>query len=113
MSNEEKNKDESKHTVSKEGKARHLFAKEVTYAKLASLLAQGAQIKTTLLTDEFGYEEYLAQHGKQVIPMFGVSPDNKQLRVFTHKESIEKLDTDWKVIGLIKNKQAENSEEVV
>ncbi len=107
LSNEDKNKDDNKHTVSKEGKARHLFAKDVTYAKLASLLAQGAQIKSTLLTEEYGYEAYLSQHGKNVIPMFGISPDGKQLRVFTRKEGIEKLVTDWKVVGLVMQKNPE------
>ncbi len=107
LNNEEKNKDESKHAVSKEGKARHLFSKDVSYAKLASLLAQGAQIKTTLLTEEFGHEAYMAAHGKLVIPMFGISPDRKQLRVFTRREGIEKLSADWKVIGLIKQSEPE------
>ena len=65
-------------------------------------MAQGAQIKTTLLTAEYGHQDYLAKHGKQVIPMFGISPDGKQLRVFTRRESIEKLGVDWKVVGLIK-----------
>jgi CPA1 family monovalent cation:H+ antiporter len=111
LNQEEKNpKNENKHSVSKEGKARHLFAKEVTYAKLASLLANGAQIKTTLLTAEFDYEAYLTQYGKQVIPMFGISPDGKRLRVFTKRESLEKLGVDWKVIGLIANKEEQKKE---
>jgi NhaP-type Na+/H+ or K+/H+ antiporter len=107
LSNEEKNRDETKHEASKEGKARHLFDKSVTYAKLASMLAKGAQIKTTLLTDEFNHEAYLEKHGKHVIPMFGISPDGKQLRVFTRRDSIEKLDEDWKVVGLIKSLESE------
>ena len=105
-----KDRDEGKHMVSKEGKARHLFDKEVTYARLASLLAQGAQIKSTLLTEEFGYQDYLAKHGKNVIPMFGISPDGKQLRVFPRRESMEKLEADWKVIGMIQQpKTSENN----
>ena len=105
LNQEEKNRDDHKHSVSKEGKARHLFAKEVTYAKLASLLSQGAQIKSTQFTEEFGYEQYLSQAGKVIIPMFGISPDGNELRVFTRKESIEKISADWKVIGLIHDKQ--------
>ncbi len=105
LNQEEKNRDDHKHSVSKEGKARHLFTKDVTYAKLASLLSQGAQIKTTLLTEEFGYQQYLSQANKVIIPMFGVSPDGSELRVFTRKESIEKINVDWKVIGLIHSKE--------
>ncbi|TDR23688.1 sodium/proton antiporter (CPA1 family) [Marinicella litoralis] len=107
LSNDEKPKEDNKHAISLEGKARHLFSKEVTYAKLASALAQGGQIKTTLLTEEFGHEAYLAKHGKNVIPMFGISPDGKTLRVFTRAESIEKLSTDWKIIGLIRQQEEE------
>lgn len=107
LNSEEKNKDEKKHTVSQEGKARHLFAKDITYAKLASLLAQGGQIKSTLLTDEFGYEDYLNQYGNQVIPMFGVAPGGGELKVFTRREALEQLEPEWKIIGLIKAEQLE------
>jgi len=110
LNSEERKKDDHKHGVSKEGIARHLFSKDVTYAKIASMLAQGAQIKTTLLTNEFDYQAYLAKHGKNVIPMFGVSPDGKRLRVFTREESIEKLSVDWKVIGLVKQQETEVKE---
>ncbi|MGJ8662348.1 MAG: cation:proton antiporter [Marinicella sp.] len=110
LSNEERNKDDTKHAISLEGKARHLFSKDVTYAKLASLLAQGAQIKTTLFTQEYGHEAYLAQHGNNVIPLFGISPDGKNLRVFTRKESLEKLSADWKVVGLIKQSEINEKE---
>jgi len=109
LNNDEKKRDENKHEASKEGKARHLFDKSVTYAKLASMLAKGAQIKATLLTEEFGHEAYLEKHGKHVIPMFGVSPDGKQLRVFTRREGIEKLSEDWKVIGLIQTKEQQST----
>ena len=100
LNQEEKNKAEHKHSVSKEGKARHLFGKEVTYARLASLLSRGAKIKSTTLSAEYGYQDYLDQHGKHLIPMFGISPDGKQLKVFTRREGVEKLGADWTVIGL-------------
>ncbi len=102
--NSEENKDETKHAISREGRARNLFSSEVTYANLASFLSQGAKIKTTLFTQEYGHEAYLAQHGKNVIPLFGISPEGKRLKVFTRAQSIEKLSADWKVVGLIKSK---------
>ena len=108
LNNEEQKGEGSKHQASKEGKARHLFDKSVTYAKMASQLAKKAQIKTTSLTKEFGYEAYLEKYGKHVIPMFGISPDGKQLLVFTRRESIEKIAEDWKVIGLINNMNDES-----
>ncbi len=107
LNNEEKNKSENKHAVAGEGLARQLFDKDVTYAKLASWLGQGAQIKTTSLTEEFDYEAYLQQYDSQVIPLFGVSPNGKHLHVFTRDEATAKLHADWKIIGLIKQNQSE------
>ncbi|WP_223786836.1 cation:proton antiporter [Marinicella meishanensis] len=106
LKGEDKGKGE-KHSVAQEGLARHLFGKEVTYAKLASWLGQGAQIKTTLLTEEFTVTDYLAKHGKQVIPMFAVSPGGKTLKVFTHSEISDQVAAGWKVIGLIKENNAQ------
>jgi len=108
LNEEERNRDEHKHSVSREGKARNLFDRDITYAKLASLLSKGAKIKSTTLSDEYGYEQYLEQHGKGVIPMFGISADGKQLKVFTRKESVEKLGTEWTLVGLIPEKEEDN-----
>lgn len=113
LNTEDKKKDE-KHSVAKEGIARHLFGKEVTYAKLASWLGQGAQIKSTLLTEEFNVAAYLAKHGNNVVPMFGVSPGGKELKVFTHNDISDQLGLGWKVIGLIKTptESGDNSTQV-
>ncbi len=101
IGNEEKNKDVTKHSVSKEGITQTMFASDISYANLASIIAQGGQIKTTLLTNEFGIEQYFQKYGKLVIPMFAISPDGNTLKVFSSKEDASRLKTDWKIMGLV------------
>src|SRR5690606_37590128 len=101
ITNEEKQKDERKHTTSKSGKAQTLFAHKVTLANFASYISRGAKIKTTLLTDEFDIAAYLAKHDGNAIPLFGIAPNGIELKVFTGERDYEKLKSDWKVMSLI------------
>lgn len=57
-----------------------LFGEDVTYQKLASLLARGAQIKTINLTDEFDMDAYQEKNGSNLIPLFSIDANGK-LRV--------------------------------
>ena len=77
-----------------------LFGEKVTYAKLASLLGQGAEIRITGLTAAFAWEDYLAEHGDRVTPLFAVDP---QGRVFPFG-GIDPPEpgADWEVAGLIR-----------
>nr|WP_242476998.1 sodium:proton antiporter [Halochromatium glycolicum] len=77
-----------------------LFGEKVTYAKLASLLGQGAEIRITGLTAAFAWEDYLEEHGDRVTPLFAVDP---QGRVFPFG-GIDPPEpgADWEVAGLIR-----------
>lgn len=57
-----------------------LFGEDVTYQKLASLLARGAQIKAINLTDEFDMDAYQEKNGSNLIPLFSIDANGK-LRV--------------------------------
>lgn len=57
-----------------------LFGEDVTYQKLASLLARGAEIKAINLTDEFDIDAYREKNGSNLIPLFSIDADGK-LRV--------------------------------
>ncbi|CNE53997.1 sodium:proton antiporter [Yersinia nurmii] len=46
-----------------------LFAPEATYGRLSSLIAKGATIKATKLSENFGWLEYLEKH-QGIIPLF-------------------------------------------
>src|SRR5699024_9619925 len=58
-----------------------LFGKDVTYAKLASMLSKKARIKITNITDSYSFEQYKADN-KQFVPLYTVDKEGK-LHVIT------------------------------
>lgn len=71
------------HKVSEDyAKNLNLFSEEITYSKLASLMAKGAHIKTTQLTETFTYEKYVTNYGSRTIPLIALSPDGK-IHIYT------------------------------
>ncbi len=64
------------------GRGRTLFAKGLTHDEIAKRFAQGAAIKKTQLTDDFGIDEFKLRHGASAIPLFLVS-ESGILRIFT------------------------------
>jgi CPA1 family monovalent cation:H+ antiporter len=77
-----------------------LFGQDVTYAKLASLLGQGAEVHLTKLTEVFGWEDYLAEHGQRLTPLFALDPQGR-ISPFgggAHPQP----GAGWKVAGLIR-----------
>lgn len=61
--------------------APRLFAADVTYQKLASLLARGAQVKSIRLSKDFGVDAYRKENSARLIPLFILEGEQK-LRVF-------------------------------
>ncbi|GAB2796756.1 sodium:proton antiporter [Halomonas shantousis] len=59
-----------------------LFDEDTTYARLSSLLAQGAKLRSTKLTESFSLEDYLALHQQRLLPLFGINR-NGRIRVAT------------------------------
>ncbi len=59
-----------------------LFGKDVTHSKLASLISKGAKIRTTRITEDFGFDAYLEKNSKGVIPLFVITKDGN-LQFFT------------------------------
>jgi NhaP-type Na+/H+ or K+/H+ antiporter len=78
-----KEKDASeKGRVGETFRAPRLFGEGVTLQKLASLIAQGAEVKATLLTETFDMAAYEKARGKSHIPLFTLDK-NYNLRAFT------------------------------
>ena len=96
--NVDKNKDSEKHLSSIDFRGNILFGGK-TYAQLASALAQGGVVKSTLITDEFTFKNYLEKHANNVVPMFAVSPKSKQIKVFYEGNEF-RVPNQWVVIGL-------------
>lgn len=79
-----------------------LFGEEVTFARLNSMLSQGAVIKTTLITDGFSYQDYQEEKHKsnqQFVPLYAISPSG-ELKVFS-SESRFKISDGWQVATMI------------
>lgn len=57
-----------------------LFDEEATFAKLASLIAGGAEIRVARISASFGYKEYCRIHDNRLMPLFCISSNNR-LRV--------------------------------
>ena len=53
-----------------------LFGAEQTWERLSEMLAQGAVIKVTQLTENFGWQDYLATH-QGVVPLFALKENDR------------------------------------
>jgi hypothetical protein len=62
------------------------------------MLAQGAELHSTQLSEEFTWNDFQLQNGKDAIPLFAITNDYK---VITRKIGHEFTpQNDWKVISL-------------
>ena len=95
---------EEKHDVAAHHRGATLFGPDMTYARLASLLSQGADIRKTRITEEFDFKAYLAVENRQVWPLFAVDSKDR-IHVFT-SESQPEPRPGWSVIGLIKEEES-------
>lgn len=78
---------------------RSQFADSTTFAKLASLLSQGASFKVTQLSPEFNYEAYRQQHGNRLNLLFAIKPDGRVIPIGANDSDVP---TDgWELVSLI------------
>jgi NhaP-type Na+/H+ or K+/H+ antiporter len=69
-------------SVPKEQRGRTLFGEGRSYGYLTKRFDHGAVVKTTELTEEFTYDDFLDRYGEDnVVPLFVINAD-KQMRVF-------------------------------
>jgi hypothetical protein len=66
---------------------------------VAGRLNAGAEIKSTLLTAEFGLEEYSAQYAGRTLPLFAIDPAGR-LQIYTDKSNFS-VEAGWRVISLV------------
>ena len=96
--------------ATQEGRARHrvsedyarkleLFSENASYSRLASLVAQGATIRTTRLTDEFTLDDYRETYGNRATRLYAVDPQGK-IYIHTISDASEPKE-DWQIVSLI------------
>ncbi|MFV0439414.1 MAG: cation:proton antiporter [Desulfopila sp.] len=96
--NQQENNGTAERSVSKLG-GRALFNEQITYACLARLIGGGVELKTTPLTEEFSYEEYLRQSEGQRVPLFLIDESSDRIHPLT-TDSDRTPKSGWKVVGL-------------
>ncbi len=78
---------------------RNRFGESATFAKLASLVARGATVKITQLSDEFGFEAYRKKHGNRLTLLFAIRPDGS-VQPVSGKDAVMP-ESGWELISLI------------
>jgi len=98
QTSEEKSASE-KLTITREIAGRRLFGDKATETQLASLLGQGAEIRTTPLSESHDYDAYCEHYQKRALPLFAVD-QRQRLHVFVAGETLTP-EPGWQVIALI------------
>lgn len=82
---------------------RLLFDESITYEDLEERFSHGAEIKTTLLTEEYSYEDYLEQQGDNRLLLFAIDP-NEHIHAFTSEPDFLPK-AHWKILGVTLEQQ--------
>lgn len=97
----------NKHSTSEKHSGRTLFSKEMTYSKLASMIAKGGQIKNTTLSEEFDYTAWRGHENNQnSFPLFAIDGKGK-VNWFTEEAEMEPK-TGWQLFSLVPKTESEN-----
>ena len=91
-----------KHQISSRYRGSQLFGERLNYSQLAGQLRQGAQIKTTTLTDTFGYQDWF-ESNPGATPLFAFDTDGR-LQVIADDAQIA---PGWRLTGLVPNESGE------
>tara|TARA_R110002072_G_scaffold83597_4_gene189614 strand:- start:28985 stop:30820 length:1836 start_codon:yes stop_codon:yes gene_type:complete len=95
--------DSQKRRVAENYRAPRLFGEGITQQKLASLIAKGAEIKATLLTENFDLADYQKARGSSHIPLFALDKEG-HLRAFTDDYQPE-IKSGWTLLSLVSPQQ--------
>ncbi|MDO6461463.1 sodium:proton antiporter [Granulosicoccaceae sp. 1_MG-2023] len=106
LSSQDKKQSE-KMTAGESYRGQILFGEEITQQKLASLLSQGWSVKTTPLSAEFTFDDYLLQYRTDAVPLFAITGRGR-LVLFVADARIQPRDG-WKIIALVKPDQSQDS----
>ncbi|WP_371230335.1 cation:proton antiporter [Pseudomonas sp. QE6] len=88
-----------KHRVSDRHRGHPLGQTPITYPQMAGLIARGAEVRSTLLSDNFGWAEYQAQHGSRALLLFA-RDTNGRLHIASPDRPLTP-GTGWTVISLV------------
>ncbi|MAS35866.1 MAG: hypothetical protein CL610_17790 [Anaerolineaceae bacterium] len=90
---------------------RYVFGRDITFTRLNQLFADGAEIRTTNLTEKFRFTDFRAQYNDHAIPMFLVGKDG-HVDIFTTDKKLEPV-AGQTVISIIAGASADPTKEPV
>jgi NhaP-type Na+/H+ or K+/H+ antiporter len=96
-----------KHIIAEQLKGTQLFQSGLTFHRLSTLIEAGAMIKSTQLTDNFNYQDFLTKNKNTTLPLFAIDLKT-QVHFFTTDAQPE-LKSGWHIISL--NLPLENNHE--
>lgn len=110
LASSEDKEQHDKHRTSRFYRGRTLFGPEISYAKIRFALANGSKIKSTLLSDNYTFEEWrFDPANSDAIPLFAVD-SRKRLHWFTIGSEL-KPEPQWRVFALAKPSPRANKNE--
>ena len=77
-----------KHKISTRHRGYQLFGGDITHGVLASWLRNGAEVRSTQLSEEFEFDHYLSVYEGRIIPLFVINK-KQQLQFFTVEEELK------------------------
>ena len=107
MTSEEKSTSE-KQTIDRDIVGQRLFGRDVTDTMLASMLGQGAGIRSTNLTETHDFSAYMTHYDNKAIPLCALD-DRGRLRVFISETELVPQ-PGWRIISLIPADQLRDTE---
>ena len=85
-------------SLSKKIHSEILFGRDITYHTLSSALSSGGEIRTTRLTKDSTYDDFVQKYDFMATPLFAIDPKGK-CHVVTEKRRI-RIEPAWSVIYL-------------
>ncbi|EAQ98283.1 cation:proton antiporter [Congregibacter litoralis] len=100
LRNSEDRKETDRSRIADEYAPPRLFTTDVTFEKLASLLAGGAEMKTIRLGEDFSLEDYKRESGSKLLPLFSLG-EKQKLRVIDDPETLANQTEPQRLIALV------------
>ncbi|MGI9287090.1 MAG: cation:proton antiporter [Pseudomonadales bacterium] len=89
-----------KTSISHTYKGAFLGNEDLTFGKLSQWLKQGARIRTTQITEEYNFANFIDQNATKVIPLIAIDK-KRHMQIFTDKETVEPK-AGWLIISVYK-----------
>ena len=98
-----------RHQLAVEYRGFVLFGKDLTFQKFASLLSQGAEIRSTKLSEEYTFDA-MREQTRQMIPLFALSPKGR-LQIFVEDGEFQP-GAGWTIIALYASVHEKNGKPI-